>query len=146
LPGSTAAGGGLNGAAASGGPIVGVTVPLKRASILVYRKKKVYDKWQFVYNPQEEITSSVGQGNGQVPGAGIGTPAGMSTPGAGGANSSPFGSSNSGLGSSNGGLGSSNGGLGSSSSGLGSTPSNSNGSSDSTDSNSNSSQNQSNPF
>jgi hypothetical protein len=143
LPGSSAAGG-LNGAAASGGPIVGVTVPLKKASILVYRKKKAYDKWQFVYNPQEEITSSIGQGNGQAPGAGIGTPAGMSSPGQGGANGSPFGSSNSGFGSSNGGLGSSNGGMGSSGGGFGSSPSTSNGSSGATDSNSN--QTQSNPF
>jgi hypothetical protein len=106
-----------------------VTVPLKKASILVYRKKKVYDKWEFVYNPQEEITAAVGQGNGQVPGAGIGTPAGNSSPGMGGANSSPFGSSNSGLGSSNSSFGSSSGGIGSSNSSFGSTPSNSNGTS-----------------
>ena len=148
LPGSTAAGGGLTGGAGEAGPIIGVTVPLKKASILVYRKKKVYDKWQFVYNPQDEITASVGQGGGQAPGAGNGTPAGASTSGGiGGSNT--FGSSNSGMGSSSGGIGSSSGGIGSSSSGLnssssgfGSSPSGSNGSSNDSSSN----QNQSNPF
>ena len=104
LAGSTAAGGGLSGASAAGAPIVGVTVPLKKHSILVYRKKKIYDQWQFVYNPQEEVAAAVGQGAGQSPG--IGTPAGQPTSnGIGGDNS--IGSSGSGLGSSGGGFGAS---------------------------------------
>lgn len=135
LPGSTAAG--MNGTgAAGGGPIVGVTVPLKKASILVYRKQKVYDKWQFVYNPQEEIAAAIGQTNSQTPGAGIGTPAGMSSSGQSGT-SSLFGPSG-------GGIGSSSGGFGSNSNSFGSSPSSSSGFGTSTGSGSN--QNQSNPF
>jgi type II secretory pathway pseudopilin PulG len=142
LPGSTPAGG-PNGTSAAGGPIVGVTVPLKKTAILVYRKEKTYDKWQFVYNPMEEIAAAVGQGSGQTSGAGIGTPAGMSSPGQGGS-SSPFGSSGTGMGSGSGGLGSSSGGMGSSGGGFGSSPSNSSGFGNSSGSGSN--QTQSNPF
>ncbi|MDR5729646.1 MAG: hypothetical protein RB191_19690, partial [Terriglobia bacterium] len=65
-----AAAGGLGGSA-TGAPIVGVTVPLKKNSMISYRKKKIYNQWQFVYNPQEEITAAAGQ-SGSTPGGGIG--------------------------------------------------------------------------
>lgn len=127
---------------ATGGPIVGVTVPLKKTAILVYRKEKIYDKWQFVYNPREEITAAMGQMNNQAPGGGIGTPAGMSSPGQG--NSNGIGSSSGGFGSSSGGFGSGSGGFGSSGSGFGSSPSGSNGFGNSPGSSTN--QTQSSPF
>ncbi|HEX5234269.1 MAG TPA: type II secretion system protein [Silvibacterium sp.] len=37
-----------------GGPIVGVGVPLTKASLIDYKKQKHYNQWEFVYNPLEE--------------------------------------------------------------------------------------------
>ena len=36
----------------SGGPIVGVGIPLKKNSMLEYHKQKKYSDWEFVYDPQ----------------------------------------------------------------------------------------------
>ena len=100
-------------------------------------RRKVYDKWQFVYNPQDEIAAAVGQGNGQMGVGGAGASPGMSSSGQNGTGGT-FGSSGSGFGSNNGGMGSSSGGFGLGSSGglarvaaaaLDSSPSGSNGSS-----------------
>lgn len=116
-PGSTGSGG-MFGDSATGAPIVGVTVPLKKKSMISYRKKTVYDKWQFVYNPQEDVAHSTGMG-----GATPGTPAGNAPNGSpfgqgGNPSTAPFGSSSGGIGGS--GIGGS--GIGSSS-GFGSSPS-----------------------
>ncbi len=44
----------------SGGPIVGVGIPLKKDSMLEYHKQKKYSDWEFVYDPQQDLLMNAG--------------------------------------------------------------------------------------
>jgi type II secretory pathway pseudopilin PulG len=96
-PGSTSPFG--SGPTLGGAPMVGVVSKNTKASIKEYKQQKHYNEWEFVYDPVEDLMSSVslfggGSGgnlngpgsNGTTPGA-SGFP-GTTTPGA----NSPFGS------------------------------------------------------
>ncbi len=107
----------------SGGPIVGIGIPVKKDSVIEYHKQKKYSDWEFVYDPQEELLMNSGgiANGGNVNGAGANSNgAGIGTNGTNGSSgSSSFGFSNSGSsGSSGSGFGSS-GSSGSSGSGFG---------------------------
>jgi type II secretory pathway pseudopilin PulG len=84
-----------------GAPMVGVVSKNTKASIKEYKQQKHYNEWEFVYDPVEDLTSSVslfgggsgGAGNLNGPGSNGTTPGasgfpGTTTPGA----NSPFGS------------------------------------------------------
>lgn len=87
----------------SQGPIVGITLPMEKASVVIYKKQDHYNKWEFNYDPVEDqmkAAASLFGGSspmGGVPGGtspgGIGSPTG--TPGAtgigGNTQSDPFG-------------------------------------------------------
>ncbi len=51
---------GSPGATVGGAPIVGVGLLDKRASIKVYRKQDHYDKWEFVFDPNQSIIDAAG--------------------------------------------------------------------------------------
>jgi len=78
--------GGPNGQTFGGGGIIGVSPNSTKASILVYKKKKKYNQWEFVYDPLLEqylamagAMSGGGKGNGLTP---SGTsPTGSNNPG-----------------------------------------------------------------
>src|SRR5690242_5234680 len=103
-----------------GGPIVGVGIPVKKASMLEYHKQKKYSDWEFVYDPQEDLVMAAGvtgggDANGNPSGLGPNGPGGQSgSPGSGGFSGS---SGSSGFGFNNG--GSSGGSSGSSGFGFG---------------------------
>jgi len=111
---------GSSGSSFGGAPIVGIASKSTKASIKEYKKQKHYNEWEFVYDPMEDLLSSVslfGGGTSNVNGT-SGTSPGTTTPGTSGTG---FGSSSgSGFGSSGG--GGSSGGFGSSGTGSGSTP------------------------
>lgn len=48
-----------------GGPIMGVGIPVKKASLLEYKKQKHYNEWEFDYYPMEDLMQTV------VPTAGV---------------------------------------------------------------------------
>ena len=73
--------------------IVGVAPPVKKQSIMIYKKKDHYNEWEFVYNPLTDIQT--------VGGGMVGQPAG----GMPGQNGNGFGSTNGGFGGSNNGFG-----------------------------------------
>lgn len=66
-----------NGPTLGGGPIVGVGIPVAKASLILYKKQKRYNQWEFVYNPLEDQLQALGvtgavqspNGNGTTPGA-----------------------------------------------------------------------------
>jgi type II secretory pathway pseudopilin PulG len=100
----------------SAGPIVGVGIPVKKDSLLVYHKQKKYSDWEFVYDPQTDLMMNGGgiANGGNVNGTNSSNPTGTS--GSNGSSNSGgfgnFGSSGSGSGSggfSNGGSGGSSG-------------------------------------
>ena len=67
-----------NGQTLGGGGIVGVSPASEKKSILVYKKKKKYNEWEFTYGPEMETAGGVAGGNagtiGQpVTGPGTGT-------------------------------------------------------------------------
>jgi len=77
----------------SGGPIVGVGIPVKKNSLLEYHKQKKYSDWEFVYDPQTDLLMNAGgiANGGNVNGADAnGNPA---QPGTGSGNGSGFGNS-----------------------------------------------------
>lgn len=91
-----------------GGPIVGVGIPITKPSLVVYKKQKHYNQWEFVYNPIEEQMQGAGLAGvgGTTPngtagttggigiGNGIGQPtSGSSSPNTGMGNSSSDGNS-----------------------------------------------------
>ncbi len=133
----TANGTGNNGTFGGAGPIVGIGIPVAKASIREFKKQKHYNEWEFVYDPTQDEGGQNGQtGAGMVQGAGGNViqqtgATGGDTSGAGsssgsgfGGNNGGFGSSSSGFGSSSGsGFGGNNGGFGSSSGGFGNPPS-----------------------
>jgi type II secretory pathway pseudopilin PulG len=89
----------------SGGPIVGVGIPVKKDSLIDYHKQKKYSDWEFVYDPQEELLMNGGGivNGGNVNGIGTGSnPTGNNnsqsgSPGTSGSGSSfGFGNGNSG--------------------------------------------------
>lgn len=53
-PFGTAGSNSATGPTFGGGPIVGVGVPVTKASLIAYKKQTHYNKWEFVYNPLEE--------------------------------------------------------------------------------------------
>lgn len=101
----------------SQGPIVGVTLPVNKPSLIDYKKQSRYNKWEFNYDPMEDqmqAAASLFGGSGQtggMPGTGTGTGTGTgpgmsSSPQPGGStgigsNSPDFGFGQSGAGSSN---------------------------------------------
>lgn len=94
-PGSTSTGLGSSSSSSSsnstmgGGPMVGVVIPSTKASIAEYKLMKHYNEWEFVYDPVEDMMSSVaGQGGG-------GPASGSGAPGSSGTNSGTPGSSGS---------------------------------------------------
>lgn len=111
---------GSSGSSFGGAPIVGIASKSTKASIKEYKKQKHYNQWEFVYDPMEDLLSSVsllGGGTSNVNGT-SGTSPGTTTPGTSGTG---FGNSGSGSGfGSSGGFGST-GGFGSGT-GSGSTP------------------------
>lgn len=78
-PGASGAVGMFGSTTGTGAPIIGVTVPLKKAGMISYRKKTIYNKWYFIYNPAEDLSAS-GGGAGGAAGT-PGTPAGAASPG-----------------------------------------------------------------
>lgn len=60
---------GAFGSALGGGPIVGVGIPVPKASLIEYKKQKKYNQWEFVYNPIEDQLQGAG-----LPGAEPATP------------------------------------------------------------------------
>ena len=82
------------------GPIVGITLPLDKPSIVVYKKQDRYNKWEFNYDPVEDQMKAAASmfgggnpmGNGGNPGGVPGGVMGGSTP------QSGFGNSGSGFG------------------------------------------------
>jgi type II secretory pathway pseudopilin PulG len=68
-----------------GGPIVGVVSKNTKASLKEYKKQKHYNEWEFVYDPVEDLMSSVslfGGGPGNLNGPGSsGTPIQSGFPG-----------------------------------------------------------------
>jgi hypothetical protein len=101
-----------------GGPIMGVGIPVKKASLLEYKKQKHYNEWEFDYYPIEDqmaagLAGGTVNGTSDNPGTGTAnTGSGTGSFGSSSFGSSSFGSSNSGFGSNSG-----------SSSGFGSNPS-----------------------
>ena len=84
--------GGTN--AVGGGPIIGVSIPRRAASMITYRKQKIYNHWAVIYNPAED--TSMNAGGGAPPGTmPLGGPGGQ---GATGFNSGSFGGQNGGNG------------------------------------------------
>jgi hypothetical protein len=63
-----------------------VGIPITKASLVVYKKQKRYNKWEFVYNPIEEQMQGAGLagvgGGAAVNGAvgGVGVPNGTTQP------------------------------------------------------------------
>lgn len=57
------------GSTLGGGPIVGVGIPVPKASLIEYKKQKKYNQWEFVYNPIEDQLQGAG-----LPVAGTATP------------------------------------------------------------------------
>jgi type II secretory pathway pseudopilin PulG len=128
---------GSPGVSVGGAPIVGVGLLSKKASIKIYKKQDHYNKWEFVFDPNQNAANAVAS-TGATTGTGLNGSNGTGTgTGTGGFNNGPAGggfnngsgsggfSSGSGFGSSNGsGFGSSNGsGFGSSNgSGFGGSP------------------------
>jgi type II secretory pathway pseudopilin PulG len=112
---------GPGGSTFGGGPIVGVTLPVNKASLVDYKLQTRYNKWEFNYDPIEDqmmaSSSLFGGGTADTSGTGTGT----------NSQSNGLGNSNSGFGNS-GSFGNSNG-LGGSNNGSGLGGSNSNGSS-----------------
>ncbi len=49
-----------------GGPIVGVSIPRRAASIVTYQKQKIYNHWAIVYNPADD--NSMNPGGEAAPG------------------------------------------------------------------------------
>lgn len=99
----------------SQGPVVGVTLPLNKPSVVVYKKQDRYNKWEFNYDPVEDqmkatasmFGGSSGQGGvpgGTMPGSGIPGMGTQNAPGAGrtglgnSGQSDPFGFGQSGAG------------------------------------------------
>lgn len=63
-----------------GGAIVGVASVSKDPTIRIYNKKKIYNEWQFIYNPIMDRTNVLLRGPYQpttIGGAQVGTPAGQ---------------------------------------------------------------------
>ena len=84
--GSTGFGSSANGTSSGpvlgGGPIVGVGIPNPKASLLIYKKQKHYNEWEFVYNPLEDQMQAGGIFGGStqnVNGTGTGTGTGAGT-------------------------------------------------------------------
>lgn len=89
----------------SQGPMVGVTLPLNKPSVVVYRKQDRYNKWEFNYDPVEDQmkatasmfggSSAMGGGvpGGTTPGGGFGGAATPPMGGAGGAGATGLGNS-----------------------------------------------------
>jgi type II secretory pathway pseudopilin PulG len=114
---------GSSGSSFGGAPIVGIASKNTKASIKEYKKQKHYNEWEFVYDPMEDLLSSVslfGGGTSNVNGTSGTSPSGTTTSGTSGSGYGNSGSG-SGFGGSTGGFGSSTGGFGSST-GSGSTP------------------------
>ncbi|HLJ78439.1 MAG TPA: hypothetical protein VKT75_13535 [Acidobacteriaceae bacterium] len=93
-PGTGAPGMGSQNATSFGGsqgPIVGVTLPVDKASILIYKKQDHYNKWEFNYDPVEDQMKAAASlfGGGSAMGSGM---PGGTTPGAGGLGGSQTGS------------------------------------------------------
>ena len=61
-----------NGQTLGGGGIIGFSPPVDKKSILVYKKKKKYNEWEFTYGPQMEMQGGMMGGNTGT----IGQPAG----------------------------------------------------------------------
>jgi type II secretory pathway pseudopilin PulG len=99
-PGATGSGTGLTGQTFGGGGIIGVSPGSPKQSILVYKKKKHYNEWEFFYDPmvdqmimQGGNAGTIGQpvsstttpvggttGTSGNPGSGTGTPPTPTTP------------------------------------------------------------------
>lgn len=76
-----------------GAPIVGVASKSTKASIKEYKQQKHYNEWEFVYDPVEDLMSSVSLfGGGQGGSGNLNGPGSNGTTNPGGS-SSPFGSS-----------------------------------------------------
>jgi type II secretory pathway pseudopilin PulG len=74
-----------------GTPIVGVAIPLEKASIKEYKQQKHYNEWEFVYDPLEEMQrANFFGGTTNLNGSSSSTPG---SSGASGSTSSPFSSS-----------------------------------------------------
>ena len=80
---------GQSGSTFGGAGIVGVTLPIPKQSILIYKKADHYNKWQFTYSPMSDMQQQAG-GNpgigtpaGQLNGSGTSTPSGSSSFGGG---------------------------------------------------------------
>ena len=73
--------GGTFGASSFGGaPIIGVAIPSKAKSLIVYNEREHYDEWEFIYDPRIEALKRAAQGgNGNIalPANGSGTGSGM---------------------------------------------------------------------
>ena len=88
----------------SQGPIVGVTIPLDKASMIVYKKQDHYNKWEFNYDPVEDqmkaAASMFGGSNpmGMANGPGGGNPGGLPGGMGGSQTGTGFGNSSSGFG------------------------------------------------
>ena len=71
----------------SQGPMVGVTLPLNKPSVIVYKKQDRYNKWEFNYDPVEDQMKAAasmfggGSGQGGVPGGTMPGAGGMGGPG-----------------------------------------------------------------
>jgi len=107
---SSSSGFGSSGSTFGGAPMVGIASKSTKASIKEYKQQKHYNEWEFVYDPTEDLLSSVsllgGGGTSNVTGT-SGTSPGVTTPGT---STTPFGSSNPGSGSGiTGGMGSGSG-------------------------------------
>ena len=71
---------GVGGQTFGGGAIVGVASKSKETTIRIFNKKKTYDEWVFIYNPQMDLGNVLLRGpyNGQtITNTQIGTPAGQ---------------------------------------------------------------------
>jgi type II secretory pathway pseudopilin PulG len=98
---STTAGGLSGSTFGGGGPIVGVTLPVNKPSLVNYKLQTRYNKWEFNYDPvEDQMLQSAGLFGGASPSAGPG------------GNSSGLGGANSGLGGTTSGLGGTNPGTG----------------------------------
>jgi type II secretory pathway pseudopilin PulG len=109
----------------SAGPIVGVGIPVKKASMLEYHKQKKYSDWEFVYDPQvDAMMNSGGIAAGGNAGSGpLNNPSGTNSGNPGSGNSGFGNSGGSGSGASGSGSGFGNfGNSGGSGGGMGSSP------------------------
>lgn len=82
---------GSSGQSFGGAPIVGVASKNTKASIKEYKKQKHYNEWEFVYDPLEDMLSSVSLlgGGGNINGSSSSTGTGFGSSGT-GSSSTPF--------------------------------------------------------